>query len=96
MAGWLEPAEDCAPNVLLCRRHDKSQAGLCRVQRQKNVAGLFSRTPESRAKLSGRPVMLIDYVMATGVTLNATTACLLAAGSGPVHGLVLARALKTG
>ena len=96
MAGWLEPEEDCAPNVLLCRRHDKSQAGLGRVQRQKGVAGIFSGAPESRAKLSGRPVMLIDYVMATGITLNAATACLLATGSGPVHGLVLARALKTG
>jgi predicted amidophosphoribosyltransferase len=37
--------------------------------------------------------MLIDDVMATGATLNAATTCLLAAGSGPVHGLVLARVL---
>ena len=37
--------------------------------------------------------MLIDYVMATGTTLNTATTCLLAAGSGPIHGMVLARVL---
>jgi ComF family protein len=93
LARWLAPADDFAPDILLRRHHNKSQAGLNRAQRQKNVAGIFSVAPESRANLSGRPVMLIDDVMATGATLNAATTCLLAAGSGPVHGLVLARVL---
>ena len=90
----MVPADDFAPDILLRRHQNKSQAGLSRIQRQKNVAGVFSVTPKSRAKLAGRPVMLIDDVIATGATLNAATACLLATGSGPVHGLVLARVLQ--
>ena len=37
--------------------------------------------------------MVIGDVMTTWATFNAATACLLATGSGPVHGLVLARVL---
>ena len=66
--------------------HNKSHAGLSRIQRQKSVAGIFSVVPESRAKLSVRLVMLIDDVMAAGAKLNAATACPLAVVSGPAHG----------
>ena len=93
LARWLAPADGFEPDIALRRHHKNSQAGLNRAQCQKNVAGIFSAALESRANLSGRPVMLIDDVMATGATLNAATTFLLAAGSGPIHGLVLARVL---
>jgi predicted amidophosphoribosyltransferase len=38
-------------------------------------------------------VILVDDVMASGATLAAAARCLLAAGSGPVKGLVVARVL---
>ena len=38
-------------------------------------------------------VLLVDDLMTTGATLTAATNCLLAAGNGPVYGLVLARVL---
>ena len=90
---WLALADDFAPNILLHLHYDKSQTGFSRIQRQKDLVDVFSVAPESQAKLSGRPVMLIDDVMATGAALNSVTAFLLAAGSGPVYGLVLVRVL---
>ena len=81
------------PNIRQRRHHNKSQAGLSRLQRKKNVAGIFSVPHKYRDILSGRPVIMVDYVMATGATLAAAARCLLAAGSGPVKGLVMARVL---
>jgi predicted amidophosphoribosyltransferase len=43
--------------------------------------------------LYGRPVILVDDVMASGATLAAAARCLLAPGSCPVKGLVVARVL---
>ena len=90
---WLAPADTFAPNMLQRRHHNKSQARLSRGQRKKNVAGIFSMPHKYRDILSGRPVILVDDVMASGATLSAAARCLLAAGSGPVKGLVVARVL---
>ena len=90
---WLAPADTFAPNMLQRRHHNKSQARLSRGQRKKNVAGIFSMPHKYRDILSGRPVILVDDVMASGATLAAAARCLLAAGSGPVKGLVVARVL---
>jgi predicted amidophosphoribosyltransferase len=87
---WLAPADTFAPNMLQRRHHNKSQARLSRGQRKKNVAGIFSVPQKYRDILSG---ILVDDVMASGATLAAAARCLLAAGSGPVKGLVVARAL---
>ena len=70
LARWLALADDFTSDILLCRHYNNSQTRLSRIQRQKNVADVFSVAPESRVKLSGRPVMLIDGVMATWAALN--------------------------
>ena len=93
LARWLAPADEFAPAILFRQHHNKSQAGLNRAQWQKNVAGVFTMAPKSRPTLSGRLVILIGDVITTGATLTAATNCLLAARSGPVYGLVLARVL---
>ena len=79
--------------MLQRRPHNKSQAGLSRAQRKKNVAGIFRVPHKYRDILSGRPVILVDDVMANGATLSAAARYLLAAGSSPVKGLVVARVL---
>jgi predicted amidophosphoribosyltransferase len=79
--------------MLQHRHHNKSQAGLNRAQRKKNVAGILSVPHKYRDILSDRPVMLVDDVMASGATLAAAARCLLAAGSSPVKGLVVGRVL---
>ena len=90
---WLAAPGAFAPNMVHRRHHYKSQAGLSRLQHKKNIAGIFSVPPKYRDILSGRPVILVDDVMASGATLAAAARCLLAAGSGPVKGLVVARVL---
>ena len=93
LAHWLAPADEFAPAILLRQHNNKSQAELSRAQRQKNATGVFTVAPKSQPTPSGKPVILIDDVMTTGATLTAATNCLLAAGSGPVYGLALARIL---
>ena len=93
LARWLAPVNTFAPNMLQSRHHNKSQARLSRAQRKKNVAGIFRVPHKYRDILSGRPVILVDDVMASGATLAAAARCLLAAGSGPVKGVVVARVL---
>ena len=88
-----DPSSLVIPIPLHRRHHNKRQAGLSRAQRKKNVAGIFSVTHKYRDVLSGRPVILVDDVMASGATWAAAARCLLAAGSGPVKGLVVARVL---
>ena len=93
LARWLAPVNTFAPNMLQRRHHNKSQARLSRAQRKKNVAGIFSVPHKYRDILSGRMVILVDNVMASGATLAAAARYLLAAGSGPVKGVVAARVL---
>jgi ComF family protein len=93
LARWLAPPDTFAPNILQRGHHNKSQAGLSRAQRKKNVGGIFSVPQKYHATLSGRPAILVDDVMASGATLAAAARCLLVAGSGPVKGLVVARVL---
>jgi len=93
LARWLAAPDAFPTNMLQHRHHNKSQAGLGRLQRKKIVASIFSEPHKYRDTLSGRPVILIDDVNASGATLSAATRCLLAAGSGSVKGLVVARVL---
>lgn len=83
-----------APEILIRRRPTASQGGLSRRQRHRNLAGAFAVDGQSRARLKGRQVILIDDVMTTGATLFAAAKCLTAAGSGPVSALVLARVAR--
>jgi predicted amidophosphoribosyltransferase len=72
-----DPGSLVIPIPLHRRRYNKSQAGLSRAQRKKNVAGIFSVPHKYRDILSGRSLILVDDVMA----------------SGPSKGLAVARVL---
>jgi len=79
------------PNVLRRRKPTKSQAGLNRLQRRHNLSGAFELHPSATEYLQQKRVLLIDDVLTTGATLNEAARTLIAAGSGPVNGLVIAR-----
>lgn len=83
----------CA-DLLLRHRHTVSLEGKSREERQQIMADTIRVAPRHGAGIAGRPVLLVDDVMTSGATLTAATQACLAAGSGPVSVLVLARAAK--
>lgn len=76
-------------------RHTPMQDHGSVADRFANVEGAVEVAARIRARLEGRPVLLVDDVMASGATLGAAASALAAAGTGPVSVAVLARAVKT-
>lgn len=83
-----------APDILVRRRATRSQGGLSRRQRHRNLAGAFAVAADGGRRLDGRAVILVDDVMTTGATLFAAAKCLATAGSGPVGAIILARVAR--
>lgn len=82
------------PGLLMRGRHTPGQDHRGVADRFANIAGALAVNPRHAAAVAGRPVLLVDDVMASGATMAAATDALLAAGSGPVSVAVLARAVK--
>lgn len=82
------------PDALARVRRTSSLEGLTREERFKALENAIVPHPKRGAKMAGRPILLIDDVMASGATLMASTHACLTAGSGPVRVLTLARAAK--
>ena len=61
-----------------------------------NVEGAIRLAVRARPRLQGRPVLLVDDVMASGATLAAAADALAGAGAAEVSVAVLARAVKAG
>jgi len=79
-----------APQALARVKATRSQVGLTRAARARNLQGAF-RVPEAaRASLQGRRVLLIDDVATTGATANAAARALLRAGAARVDVLTFA------
>lgn len=79
-----------APGILKRIRVTRSQVGLTRLERARNVSGSFAVAAHHRARLRGAGVLLIDDVITTGATVNACARVLLAAGAARVDVLALA------
>ena len=72
-------------------RDTPHQVGLTRQAREQNLRDAMWVPLQTAAALVGRNVALVDDVMTTGVTANAATQALLAAGVASVQVWVLAR-----
>ncbi len=83
-----------APDLLKRKRATVSQGGLTAIQRRANVTGSFIISPNWKAQLQNKRVLLIDDVMTTGATVEACCDCLNKAGAGEVKVLTLARVLR--
>ncbi len=78
------------PLALLRVRATRSQVGLTRAQRRKNVAGAFRVAPRRRHRIDGQAVLLVDDVITTGATAEACARALRRAGARRVDVLALA------
>ena len=76
------------------KRNTRSQTGLSREERQKNVKGAFRLT--GKVDLEGRALLLVDDVLTTGATMSECARTLKSAGADKIWGVTLAVAAGTG
>lgn len=71
-------------------RKTAQQVGLTRRERAENVRGAFRATSKGMMRMTGRPVLLVDDVLTTGATLEASSRACLRAGAKSVRVLTFA------
>ncbi|MCD6405957.1 MAG: ComF family protein [Planctomycetes bacterium] len=76
------------PGLLKRARATRSQVGLSKTARMRNVKGAFKAAPGGNLET----VLLVDDIMTTGATLSEAARALKRAGVGSVYGAVVARA----
>jgi len=78
-----------APKALTRRKETRSQVGLSKQERQKNVEGAF----RAGMRVKGKTVLILDDVSTTGSTLSSGAEALFSSGAKDVYALTVARAL---
>lgn len=78
------------PMLLRRTRWTRSQVGMTRDQRRRNIAGAFGVPRHRRTWLKGRHVLLVDDVVTTGATVDVCARTLKRAGAARVDVLALA------
>lgn len=82
------------PDLLQRQRRTQPLEGLTKEVRFTSVKGAIRVHPKRRHRIVGRPVLLVDDVLTSGATLSTAADACLAAGSGPVYVVTLARVTK--
>jgi ComF family protein len=83
----------CETSLIERVRPTRSQVGLTRSQRARNMQGAFRVRPA--AKLEGRRIVLVDDVLTSGSTANAAASVLLRGGAKSVDVLVFAQVVRS-
>ena len=78
------------PEQLTRKKETRTQVGLTKVERKKNVEGAF----QASAKVKRKHIVVMDDVSTTGSTLSSVAECLYSAGAENVYALTVARALQ--
>lgn len=84
----------CCPDLLVRSKRTASLDGKSAKDRSITVSDAFKIHAKRRHRVIGRSVLLIDDVMTTGATLDATARTCLEAGADHVNVLCLARVAK--
>lgn len=79
-----------APNELTRKKETRTQVGLTKVERKKNVEGAF----QAGASVKRKNIVVMDDVSTTGATLSSIAEALYQAGAENVYALTVARALQ--
>lgn len=82
------------PDLLIRPRRTRTQDGMGRDARFRNMANAIQVHPGRMHRIAGRPVLLIDDVMTSGATLAAAADACLASRASDVFVLTLARVAK--
>jgi predicted amidophosphoribosyltransferase len=86
----------CLPDLFLRPRATPSLEGLGRAERRATLLGAIAVNPKRAARITGRHLLLVDDVLTSGATLEATAEAALAAGAAQVSVAVLARVARDG
>lgn len=79
----------CLYQGLIKNKETKTQVGLTRKERIKNLEGAF--IVKNKERLEGKKIVLIDDVITTGATLDQCAQVLKIAGAKKVWGLTIAK-----
>ena len=79
-----------APKVLVRTVNTKTQQGLPRAERLKNIKNSMAVGPDG-GRIAGRVCIVVDDVTTTGATLEEAKRALKSAGARAVHTIALAR-----
>ena len=82
--------------VLVRNKPTLRQVGLGRKARIENLRGAFAVDPNRRGEIAGLNVLLVDDVLTTGATVNASARVLMRAGASRVDVLTFARVASEG
>ncbi|MEE8295392.1 MAG: ComF family protein [Sphingomonadales bacterium] len=96
LAGALETLTAIPANPFILKRtkNTRTQGGLNRRQREKNVSKAFAVDKKDKILLKGKTVLLIDDVFTTGATVDNCTKALQKAGAKTIYVLTLARVVE--
>jgi ComF family protein len=78
-----------APKALVRHKETRSQVGLSKRERWKNVQGAF----RAGSNVNGKNILVLDDVSTTGSTLSSSAEALLSSGAKNIYALTVARAL---
>ena len=96
LAQWVgrEAGIGVATDLLVRRRRTPSQGGLSPAARRRNTAGAFVVRKGQASRIAGARVLLVDDVLTTGATAEASGRALLDGGARAVDVLTLTRVLR--
>lgn len=78
-------------NLIKARRREAAQQQLDKLQRRRNLQGVFYIPTHRAGAIAGRHILLVDDVITTGATLNTLAWLLKLAGAHRVSACALAR-----
>lgn len=83
------------PDLLVRTKRTGTQGGKSRAGRRRNVQGAFRVPLRHRTLLRDKRVLLVDDVMTTGATVEASARALLRAGAAAVDVITIARVVTS-